>query len=85
MKMQTRVRVDDKFYNEAKEVFANLGFTFADGVNMFLAKVAMEKKIPFELAITPSEELKTRLENIKKVENTKTYKNSTELFEDLGI
>ena len=33
----------------------------------------------------PSEELKTRLENIKNVENTKTYKNSIELFEDLGI
>lgn len=85
MKMQTSVRVEDKFYNESKEVFANLGLTFADGVNIFLAKVAMEKKIPFELSITPSEELNTRIKNIQEQKNIQSYKNSEELFDDLGI
>jgi len=85
MKMQTSVRVEDKFYNESKEVFSKLGLTFADGVNIFLAKVAMEKKIPFELSIEPSDELISRTENIKEDKNTKSYKNSVELFNDLGI
>ncbi len=85
MKMQTSVRVEDKFYNESKEVFSKLGLTFADGVNIFLAKVAMEKKIPFELSIEPSDELITRIENIKKDKNTKSYKNSDQFFNDLGI
>ena len=85
MKVQTSVRVEDKFYNESKEVFSKLGLTFADGVNMFLAKVAMEKKIPFELSIEPSKELLSRVENIKEDKNTKSYKSSDELFDDLGI
>lgn len=85
MKMQTSVRVEDKFYNESKEVFANLGLTFADGVNIFLAKVAMERKIPFELSITPSDELVSRIKNIQEHKNMQTYKNSEELFDDLGI
>ena len=85
MKMQTSVRVEDKFYNESKEVFAELGLTFADGVNMFLAKVAMEKRIPFELSISPSEELEKRMNNIKEDKNIQVYKSSDELFDDLGI
>ncbi|MDX1807975.1 MAG: type II toxin-antitoxin system RelB/DinJ family antitoxin [Sulfurospirillaceae bacterium] len=85
MKMQTSVRVEDKFYNESKEVFSKLGLTFADGVNIFLAKVAMERKIPFELSIEPSDELISRVKNIKTDTNTKSYKNSDELFDDLGI
>ncbi len=85
MKMQTSVRVEDKFYNESKEVFSKLGLTFADGVNIFLAKVAMERRIPFELSIEPSDELVSRVENIKVDKNTKSYKNSDELFDDLGI
>jgi len=85
MKMQTSVRVDDKFYNESKEVFSKLGLTFADGVNIFLAKVAMEKKIPFELSIEPGKELISRIENLKEDKNTNTYKNTKELFDDLGI
>jgi len=31
----------DKFYDESKEVFSKLGLTFADAVNIFLAKVVM--------------------------------------------
>ena len=44
-----------KFYEEAKEVFNKLGLSFGDAVNIFLAKVAMENGIPFELKL-PSKE-----------------------------
>ena len=58
--------------------------SFGDAVNIFLAKVAMEKGIPFDLTL-PSEELKGRLQNMETNTNTQTYKTTDALFEDLGI
>jgi len=84
MKIQTSVRVEDVFYNEAKEIFQKFGLTFGDAVNIFLAKVAMEKGIPFDLTL-PNEELQGRLKNIETNTNTQTYKTTDALFEDLGI
>ncbi len=84
MKIQTSVRVEDIFYNEAKEIFLRFGLSFGDAVNTFLAKVAMEKGIPFDLTL-PSDELKGRLSNIETDTNTQTYKTADALFDDLGI
>ena len=84
MRIQTSVRVEKKFYEEARKVFNKLGLTFGDAVNIFLAKVAMEKGIPFELKL-PSKKLENRIKNLEKDKNVKTYLNSKELFEDLGI
>lgn len=85
MKMQTSIRVDEKFYKETKEIFSQMGLSFADGINIFLAKVSHEKRIPFELSVEASDELKQRVQNIKKSENITSYNSSKELFEDLGI
>ena len=84
MKIQTSVRVEDIFYNEAKEIFQRFGLSFGDAVNIFLAKVAMEKGIPFDLTV-PSDELKNRLSNIETDTNIQTYKTADALFDDLGI
>jgi DNA-damage-inducible protein J len=84
MKIQTSVRVEDVFYNDAKEIFQRFDLSFGDAVNIFLAKVVMEQGIPFDLTL-PSDELKSRLQNIEKDTNTKTYKTADELFDDLGI
>ena len=51
MRVQTSIRVDEEFYKEAREVFKKFGLTFGDAVNIFLAKVAMEKGIPFDLKL----------------------------------
>ncbi len=80
--MQTSVRVDDVFYNEAKEVFNRFGLSFGDAVNLFLAKVSMEKKIPFELSL-PSNELNDRVQNIKTDKNIEIYKSADKLFETI--
>jgi len=82
MKIQTSVRVEDVFYNEAKEVFQCFGLSFGDDVNIFLAKVAMEKGIPFDLTL-PSDELTSRIKNIEANTNTQTYQTSDALFEDI--
>ncbi len=84
MKMQTSVRVEKEFYNQAKEIFEKFGLSFADAVNIFLAKVVMEKGIPFDLKL-PSKELEKRADNIKKNKNIRTYETTKELFDDLDI
>jgi DNA-damage-inducible protein J len=83
MRMQTSIRVEKEFYEEAKEVFKKLGLSFGDAVNIFLAKVAMEKGIPFDLKV-PSKELENRINNIENNKNVKTYETTKELFDDLG-
>ena len=84
MKIQTSVRVEDVLYKEAKNVFTKFGLSFGDAVNIFLAKVAMEQSIPFDLSL-PSDDLKERYNNLNKNTNTQIYSTANELFEDLGV
>ncbi|MBC8322878.1 MAG: type II toxin-antitoxin system RelB/DinJ family antitoxin [Candidatus Marinimicrobia bacterium] len=84
MKIQTSVRVEDSFYKEAKSIFTKFGLSFGDAVNIFIAKVAMEKRIPFDLSL-PSVELEKRASNIEEKKNIEIYKTANELFEELGI
>ncbi len=84
MKIQTSVRVENKLYNEAKNIFSKFGLSFGDAVNIFLAKVAMEKGIPFDLSL-PSKELEKRVTNFNANKNVQIYNTANELFEDLGI
>ena len=58
MKIQTSVRVEDEFYQEAKKVFKKVGLTFGDAVNLFLSKVSMEQGIPFSINI-PKKDLQS--------------------------
>jgi len=84
MKIQTSVRVDDNLYKEARNVFTKFGLSFGDAVNIFLAKVAMEKAIPFDLSL-PSGELNERVKNLDNDQNTQIYQTANELFQDLWI
>jgi len=84
MKIQTSVRVEDALYKEAKNVFTKFELSFGDAVNIFLAKVAMEKSIPFDLSL-PSDDLEERYNNLNKNTNTQIYATANELFEDLGV
>ena len=84
MKIQTSVRVEDTLYKEAKNVFTKFGLSFGDAVNIFLAKVAMEKSIPFDLSL-PSDDLEERYNNLNKNKNTQIYTTANELFKALGV
>ena len=84
MKIQTSVRVEDTLYNEAKNIFTKFGLSFGDAVNIFLAKVAMEKAIPFDLSL-PSKELENRINKLEAKKNIQIYTTANKLFEDLGI
>jgi len=84
MRRQTSIRVEDRFYKESEKVFDVLGLSFGDAVNLFLAKVALEKRIPFEVGI-PSDKLVERIHNIENNEDVEIYNTAEELFKKLGI
>jgi DNA-damage-inducible protein J len=84
MGRQTSIRVEDKFYKESEKVFSKLGLSFGDAANLFLAKVALEKRIPFEIGI-PSKELSKRIRNIENDKDVEIYEKAEELFKGLGI
>ena len=71
MKIQTSVRVEDEFYQEAKKVFRKVGLTFGDAVNIFLAKVSMEQAIPFNINIPQKNTLDDNYPAISKDEAKK--------------
>jgi len=83
MRKQTSVRVEEKFYREAMKIFKAMGISFGDAVNLFLAKVALEKRIPFEIGY--SDELLKRVNNVEKDRNMEIYETAEELFEKLSI
>lgn len=50
---QISLRVDDDVKFEAEETFKEIGLSMSAAINIFLKKVARERKIPFELSADP--------------------------------
>jgi DNA-damage-inducible protein J len=78
------IRTSKTLKKEVGKILSRLGLNHSSAVNMFYHQVLAQKGIPFDVKIPNKETLKA-LENSRKRENLTTYKNSDELFEDLGI
>ena len=50
---QISLRVDDDVKRGAEETFDEIGLSMSAAINIFLKKVAREKRIPFELSADP--------------------------------
>lgn len=50
---QISLRVDDDIKRGAEEAFADIGLSMSAAINIFLKKVARERRIPFELTADP--------------------------------
>lgn len=50
---QISLRVDDDIKRGAEEAFADIGLSMSTAINVFLRKVARERRIPFELTADP--------------------------------
>ena len=50
---QISLRVDDDVKRGAEEIFDEIGLSMSAAINVFLKKVAREKRIPFELSADP--------------------------------
>jgi DNA-damage-inducible protein J len=78
------IRTSKTLKKEVEKILSRLGLNHSSAVNMFYHQVLAQKGIPFDVKIPNKETLKA-LENSRKRKNLTTYKNSDELFEDLGI
>lgn len=50
---QVNFRVDDSIKERAESACMAMGLTMSSAINIFLTKVANEKRIPFEVSVDP--------------------------------
>lgn len=50
---QISLRVDDDVKRDAEQTFNDIGLSMSTAINVFLKKVARERRIPFELSADP--------------------------------
>lgn len=50
---QISLRVDDDVKRGAEQIFDDIGLSMSTAINIFLKKVARERRIPFELSADP--------------------------------
>ena len=50
---QISLRIDDDVKSGAEQALNDIGLSMAAAINVFLRKVAREKRIPFELSVDP--------------------------------
>ncbi len=79
----TNIRLDAEAKESAYAVFEQIGLKPAQAFNLFLHQVAMQGGIPFEIKV-PNAETREAMAELK-AGGGKRYKNTEEMFKDLGI
>ncbi len=78
------VRTNKTLKERVGKILNELGLNHSTAINMFYHQVLAKKGIPFDVKI-PNKETEEALRNSRERKNLTTYKDSDELFEDLGI
>ena len=79
-----RARIDERLKDEAAAVLAEMGLTVSDLVRIVLTKVAKDKALPFKMKV-PNKLTAATLAKSEQGKDVHHAKDSTELFEQLGI
>lgn len=77
-------RIDPELKGNAEYVFKELGLTVAQAITLFYKQVELQHGLPFSIKI-PTQETKKALNDARLRQNLKSYDNTDQLFEDLGI
>ena len=72
---QVNFRVDDSVKARAESACAAMGLTMTAALNIFLTKVANERRIPFEITADPFYNEENMAELSKRVEDVKAGRN----------
>ena len=84
-----QARVDSKVKEDAENIMNQLGISLNEAIRMFLMQVIIHKGIPFKPTLKPEYEPNEMLQQvIADVENKKDltrYKNTDEMWQDLGL
>ena len=80
-------RTDAELRRDADVFFETVGMTMSTAINLYLRKIVMEQRIPFEISLPPlnkeSIEALKEAEELKKPGVGKVFKTVDELREDL--
>ena len=79
-----RARIDPAIKHEAAAVLATMGLTVSDLCRMALARVALEKRLPFSDDI-PNALTRETIEKAERGEEIFHAKDAEDLFRQLGI
>jgi len=82
MKTQTTIRVDEEAYKKAKKILDDIGLTYSQAINVFNKMIVLNKGIPFDVKLQ-TKETEIALNQLAKKQG-KTFKNTGDLFKDLG-
>lgn len=84
-----QARIDSKVKEDAEKIMNQLGISLNEAIRMFLMQVIIHKGIPFKPTLKPEYEPNEMLQQvIADVENKKDltrYKNTDEMWQDLGL
>ena len=87
-KVQTSLRLEEKTFQEAKEILASLGMNFTEAVNIFAAMVVQERGLPFDVKLhqypaISKEEAKKKVEKSIRNITDESGMESKRFFNDL--
>lgn len=72
MRQTTSIKLDPTVKQEAQEIFATLGLTLGEAVNLFLNQVRLRKGIPFDIEI-PNAKTQQILQEIREGKNVDIF------------
>ncbi|MBN2896206.1 MAG: type II toxin-antitoxin system RelB/DinJ family antitoxin [Campylobacterales bacterium] len=72
MRQTTSMKLDPVVKQEAQEIFATLGLTLGEAVNLFLNQVRLRRGIPFDIEI-PNEKSQHIFQEIRDNQNVDDF------------
>jgi len=78
------IRTSKALKDEVGSILHDLGLNHSIVINMLYRQIAMLKGIPFLIKL-PNRATQMALDELENDNNLKTYNNSSELFDELGI
>ena len=78
-------RMDADLKQRLEKIFKEMGLNMTTAMNLFAHAVVNQGKIPFDIT-APKSQLENDLEDVRAGRHlSRAYKNTKELYEDLGI
>lgn len=78
-----RARIDSDTKRAASAALAEMGLSVSDAIRMMLRRIAVEKRLPFDVAV-PNAESQEAIAELEAGKG-KRFKSAEALFDDLGI
>ena len=78
-----RARTDEALKHEVEVIFARIGLTTSQALNLFYHQIVLHNGLPFEVGI-PNKTTRKAIEEARQGK-TKSFNTANELFVELGI